>query len=192
MGVHPVTQGQWREVTGRPFRGFRRKALPVQRVSWDDCGDFCRRLGDETGRRFRLPTEAEWEFACRCGTTTPFYYGEILTVDDANYNGEETFGDGRRGVSPGEPTPVGSFPPNAFGLHDMAGNMWEWCSDLFGPYQGRESVDPRGADSGDQRVLRGGSWYGGRIQCRSAYRWSSFPGSGSGVCLGCRVVLCLD
>jgi formylglycine-generating enzyme required for sulfatase activity len=189
LGRHPVTQAQWQAVTGRSPRGFRRMALPVQRASWDECDDFCRQLGDETRRRFRLPTEAEWEFACRCGTTTAFYNGEALSVDDANYNGEETFGPGRRGVSRGMPTPVGNFPPNAFGLYDMAGNIWEWCFDLFGPYRVGESVDPLGADSGSERVLRGGSWYGGRVQCRSAYRSSGFPGS-SGACLGCRVVLC--
>jgi len=142
------------------------------------------------GRRiFRLPTEAEWECACRAGTSTPFHFGETVSTDQANYDGDYVYGSGRKGVDRAQTTPVGSFPPNAFGLYDMHGNVWEWCEDWFdaGYYSRSPRNNPRGPDSGEKKVLRGGSWVNDPWGLRSAFRLWDTPVNG-GVDLGCRVV----
>jgi len=130
MGKYPITQAQWIAVMGNNPSRYKGDNRPVEMVSWHDCVEFCKRLSDKTGKAYRLPSESEWEYACRAGTTTPFYFGETITPDLANYNGRYTYASGPKGVYRAETTDVGSFPPNAFGLYDMHGNVWEWCADL--------------------------------------------------------------
>ena len=130
MGEYPITQAQWAAVMGQQHTGrFSGDRRPVENVSWDAAQTFCRRLTNTTGRSDRLPSEAEWEYACRAGTTTAFSCGWTLTTELANYNGLFTFAAEPEGVYRHAPTAAGSFPPNAFGLHDMHGNLWEWCAD---------------------------------------------------------------
>jgi len=183
LGIHPVTQEQYEAVTGKNpsyfhpgyFQKEEDKAAsrrrPVENVSWDDAVEFCEKLSEKTGRAVRLPTEAEWEYAARAGTTTPFHTGETISPDQANYNGEFVYGSGKRGVFRKMTTPVGMFPANDWGLHDKHGNVWEWCSDWYGGYT-EDSVDDPGAVSGDSvyRVWRGGSWTDPPNRLRSAYR----------------------
>jgi len=135
-------------------------------VSWNDAVEFCRRLSEKTGRNARLPTEAEWEYACRAGTTTPYPFGDTLTDERAHFGGSARGGPEREGTKP-----VGSFPANAWGLHDMHGNVWEWCSDWHGAYPAEAVVDPQGASTGLSRAIRGGSWFNLPHLCRSASRW---------------------
>jgi formylglycine-generating enzyme required for sulfatase activity len=131
MGKYPITQAQWFAVMGNNPSHFKGDNRPVESVSWHDCVEFCKRLSDKTGKAYRLPSESEWEYACRAGTTTPFCFGETITTDLANYFGKSTYASGPKGVFRGETTDVGSFPPNAFGLYDMHGNVDEWCADLW-------------------------------------------------------------
>jgi formylglycine-generating enzyme required for sulfatase activity len=126
-------------------------------------------LSKKEGQAYRLPTEAEWEYACRAGTTTPFYFGETISTDQANYNGNFPYGKGK-GVDRGKTTPVGSFPANVWGLYDMHGNVWEWCSDWYGEYPTGEVVDPQGPLAGGERVMRGGSFLYQAAAVRSAVR----------------------
>ncbi|MFM6269661.1 MAG: formylglycine-generating enzyme family protein, partial [Dolichospermum sp.] len=139
MGKYPVTQAQWRTVAALEkvnidlapypsyFAYFEGDNRPVEQVSWHDAIEFCARLSNYTKKLYRLPSEAEWEYACRAGTTTPFHFGDRITTDLANYDGNYTYGDGLKGVHRKGTTDVGFFPPNLFGLHDMHGNVWEWC-----------------------------------------------------------------
>ncbi|GAB4325491.1 MAG: hypothetical protein OHK0047_10400 [Leptolyngbyaceae cyanobacterium] len=191
MGKYPVTQAQWQAVAALPqvnrklesdpsrFKGSDR---PVELVSWYDAVEFCDRLSQLTGRPYRLPSEAEWEYACRAGTTTPFHFGETITTDLANYCGEDrkeygwsgSYGRGPKGIYRQETTTVGSFGvANAFGLFDMHGNVWEWCLDHWHEnYKGAPtdgSAWVTGGDS-DRRLLRGGSWGNNPRLCRSACR----------------------
>ncbi len=129
MGKYPITQEQYQEVMGDNPSNFKGDDLPVEQVSWDDAKEFCRRLSEKTGREYRLPTEAEWEYACRAGTTTPFHFGETITDKLANYRASSNYADEASGKYRQTTIAVGSFPPNAFGLHDMHGNVWEWCED---------------------------------------------------------------
>jgi formylglycine-generating enzyme required for sulfatase activity len=173
LAKYPVTQEQWEAVMGwaPPYRckGARR---PADRISWEDAQAFCERLSQRTGRGYRLPSEAEWEYACRAGTTTPFYFGETITTNLANYVGEHVYRSEPKGVYRHETTEVGSFPPNAFGLYDMHGTVWEWCADAWhSNYVGAP------ADGGvweseiaSMRVLRGGCWHDPPGLCRSAAR----------------------
>jgi formylglycine-generating enzyme required for sulfatase activity len=150
--------------------------LPAENISWDDCREFCRHLGERAGQRFRLPREAEWEHACRAGTTTPFHFGEAVSTGQANYDGNYIYGKGKKGVYREKTTRPGSFPANAWGLFDMHGNVFEWTSSRLG---------------GIRRVMRGGSWFDGPLRCRSASRYAAEPGRrDDGV--GCRVVLCRE
>jgi formylglycine-generating enzyme required for sulfatase activity len=142
-------------------------------VSWQDAAAFCKKLSQQTGRTYRLPSEAEWEYACRAGTTTPFHFGATMTTDLANYSGNSTYGNGPKGVYREQTTDVGSFPPNAFGLHDMHGNVWEWCADHWhGNYDGAPTDGTAwlSSDESARRMLRGGSWDSGPRNCRSAHR----------------------
>jgi formylglycine-generating enzyme len=190
LGIHPVTQAQWQAVMGNNPSHFQGENLPVETVSWEDCQKFCKKLSQMDGKRYRLPTEAEWEYACRAGTTTPFHFGETIDTDQANYNGNYPHGKGKKGVYRQQTTPVDSFPPSGWGLFDMHGNVWEWCADWFDAeyYKRSPRQNPQGPEHGKRRVLRGGSWnYVGRL-CRAAFRDSYAPG-GRGNGLGFRVVL---
>ncbi|HWP49935.1 MAG TPA: SUMF1/EgtB/PvdO family nonheme iron enzyme [Candidatus Limnocylindrales bacterium] len=183
IGKFTVTQAQWQAIAALPpvnrsldpepsrFRGADR---PVEQVSWYDCQEFCARLSLKTGRAYRLPSEAEWEYTCRAGTMTPFHVGYTLTTDLANYNGQEPYGEGPLGEYRKETTPVGSFGiANAFGLYDMHGNVWEWCADPWHEnYQNAPSDKQIWESEGNNayRVLRGGSWNSYAWYCRSACR----------------------
>jgi len=144
-------------------------------VSWDDCQNFIQKLRDRDKNSYRLPSEAKWEFACRAGSKTPFYFGETISTDQANYNGDRTYGKGKKGVHRGKPMPVGSFPANAWGLHDMHGNLFQWCQDWYGEYPHIDVVDPQGPNDGKERVLRGGASNVNPETCRSANRFSWGP-----------------
>jgi formylglycine-generating enzyme required for sulfatase activity len=181
----------------------------VEQVNWYDAVEFCARLSKLTGKEYRLPSEAEWEYACRAGTTTPFHFGETITGELANYNAGYTYADEPKGEYREETTPVGQFPPNAFGLYDMHGNVWEWCLDPWhDSYQGKTRTDSEVWDeeqSAEQylldennviqllsnkrtRVLRGGSWPFNPRVCRSAFRNWYDPDDRLNFSFGFRVV----
>jgi formylglycine-generating enzyme required for sulfatase activity len=191
LGIHEVTQGQWKAVMGNNPSGFQGDDLPVEQVSWEDCQEFCAKLARQDGKRYRLPTEAEWEYACRAGSTTPFFFGATIGTYQANYDGTYTYGNGKKGVYREQTTPVGSFPSNTWGLFDMHGNVWEWCADGYGDYPAEDVTDPQGGDTQAACVIRGGSWNSNPCRCRSALRHWKPPGTRSET-TGCRVVLCLD
>jgi formylglycine-generating enzyme required for sulfatase activity len=176
MSVHPVTQAHWRAVRGDNPSNYPGDDRPVERTQWYECQEFCQKLGRTDGRPYRLPTEAEWEYACRAGTTTPFAFGETLSAGQASCNSKRLSGKGKKRVFSGKTTPVGSFPANAWGLHDMHGNVWEWCADWYGPYPNESLTDPQGARKGEKRVIRGGSYGNLPEHCRSAYRGDYAPG----------------
>ena len=173
MGKFLITQGQWNAILGKlPPCRFKGAHLPVERVSWESAHKFCQRLAKKTGRQYRLPSETQWEYACRSGTTTPFSFGETITIEVANFNGEHTFREEPRGFYFHSTNAGGKFPPNAFGLYDMHGNLWEWCADNWiedytdaprdsSSYQNKET---------QYRVARGGSWHEPPALCRSAAR----------------------
>jgi formylglycine-generating enzyme required for sulfatase activity len=162
LGIHPVTQAVWQAVMGNNPSKFQGDALPVEPVSWDDCQEFLRKVCEKEGPGYQLPTEAQWEYACRAGTTTAYYFGDTISKEQVNY-----------GNSP--PSVVGSLPPNAWGLYDMHGNVWEWCADWYDEYPKGEVVDPQGPKSGTSRVFRGGSFYYQASVARSAYRIGMGP-----------------
>lgn len=192
MASFTVTQEQWEAVMGNnPSRFKGEKNLPVETVSWDDCQTFCKKLQVKDKKPYRLPTEAEWEYACRAGTTTPFHFGETISTDQANYDGNVAFGNGKKGVYRKKTMPVGSFPPNAWGLHDMHGNVWQWCQDWHGDYPQKEVVDPQGPNKGKNRVMRGGSWGDSPHSSSSAWRFSYEPADSLHV-FGCRICFSLD
>lgn len=173
MGVYLVTQEQWQEVMGNNPSQFKgEKNLPVDTVSWNDCQAFIKKLQEKSPDKkpYRLPTEAEWEYACRAGTTTPFHCGDTISTDQANYDGNFAYGAGKKGICRRKTTPVDTFPANAWGLHDMHGNLWQWCQDLHGEYPKADVTDPQGPAKSDTRVIRGGTWYFGPSLCRSARR----------------------
>jgi len=171
----PVTQDQWERVMGGNPSWFRGGDLPVEQVSWHDARLFCERLGDLVRLPCRLPTEAEWEFACRAGTGTAFHFGDKCDGSQANCRGDLPFGSGEPGPNRKSTTPYGTFEPNPWGLFDMHGNVSEWCADWYGPYDEIWLTDPRGPATGKHRVLRGGSWHQDPARCRSAYRNANFP-----------------
>ncbi|MBF0102548.1 MAG: formylglycine-generating enzyme family protein [Desulfobacterales bacterium] len=131
MGKYPVTQKQWQAVMGNNPSCFKGDKLPVENVSWIDAMQFCKKLSEKTGKKYRLPTEAEWEYACRSTTTTPFHFGETITPEIANYNGSYPYGNSVSGNYREKTVDVGTFPPNPFGLYDMHGNVCEWCLDIY-------------------------------------------------------------
>jgi len=201
MGKYPVTPKQWRQVASFPKLGRdldpdpskERSNLPVEKVSWYDAIEWCARLSKKIGKLYRLPSEAEWEYGARAGTTTPFHIGETLSTDLANYNGNLTYGSGTKGVYRQKTTPVGHFKhANAFGLYDIHGNVWEWCADPWhdnyngAPTEGRvwdgKDVYDNYVDNlvnlinaKERRVLRGGSWNYVPVGCRCASRIGSDP-----------------
>ena len=196
MGMYPVTQAQWRAIARLEpvnrllspdpshFKGDR---FPVESVTWDEAMECCERLTRHTGRDYRLPSEAEWEYACRAGTATPFYFGETITTELANYRGTDdqrlgwsgAYGQGPRGLYREETTPVDHFDvANAFGLCDMHGNVFEWCLDHV--HESYDGAPEEGSawwtdDERAPRIIRGGSWYYFPRACRSAYRYSHPP-----------------
>ncbi|MCX7045007.1 MAG: SUMF1/EgtB/PvdO family nonheme iron enzyme [Candidatus Sumerlaeota bacterium] len=145
---------------------------PTVNVCWHDAIAFCKWLSRKSNHKYRLPTEAEWEYACRAGTRTPFYFGETISTDQANYDGNYIYKDGEEGVFRERTTPVGSFPANAWGVHDMHGNVWEWCMDWYEEdyYAQSPRKNPTGPASGECRSIRGGSWFTHPDGCRSACR----------------------
>jgi formylglycine-generating enzyme required for sulfatase activity len=185
LGVHEVTQAQWTAVMGSNPAVFRRgpdaPRRPVESVSWEDCQRFIARLNARGVGRFRLPTEAEWEYAARAGSTTRFPWGddpkEYITHAHAWANSR----------SYAITHPVGAKPPNAWGLHDLHGNVWEWCSDWYGPYVEGPQRDPAGPVAGRERVFRGGSWYDFPVSLRSANRHRHVP-EGRYTAVGLRLV----
>ena len=206
MGRFPITQSQWKVVAGlekveRELNSdpsnFKGPDRPVESVSWHDAIEFCRRLSKHTRRNYTLPSEAQWEYACRAGSTTPFHFGETLTTELANYDGNYTYGQDPKGTYREQTTDVGSFPANAWGLQDMHGNVWEWCLDRWhpslanGPTNGSAWQEPApelAKEDQDMRLLRGGSWHDHPASCRSASRDSLLPDdrfSGIGFRVGC-------
>ena len=192
MGKYVVTQEQYQQIMGNNPSSFKGAKRPVEQVSWNNAVEFCQKLSEKTGREYRLPSEAEWEYACRAGTTTPFHFGETITTDLANYDGESTYGDGVEGVYRRETTEVGSFGvANNFGLYDMHGNVWEWCQDSWhsnykgAPTDGSAWLDNK--ESSNRKLLRGGSWFSNPRLCRSAYRLYSNRDNHDGI-IGFRVV----
>jgi len=189
MGKYVVTQAQYQQIMGNNPSGFSGAERPVEKVSWNDAVDFCEKLRQKTGREYRLPSEAEWEYACRAGTTTPFHFGETITTELANYNGTSIYASEPKGKHLQRTTDVGIFPPNAFGLYDMHGNVWEWCQDDWHNNYIDAPKDGSGwtSRSGNTKLLRGGSWLYDPGGCRSAFRVSSGLDSyGNGI--GFRVV----
>ena len=194
MATNEVTQGHYEAVTN-PKPDEKTKKLsdeypdefkgtnhPVLDVPWGHAEKFCKTLSGEAaekGREYSLPTEAQWEYVCRAGTETPFSFGETISTDQVNYHGDYTYGDGRKGKYREKPLPVGSLPPNAWGLYDMHGNVSEWCADRYGDYGPAGESDPKGPEEGNQRVLRGGSWRSYPGACRSAFRLRNDRGTGS-------------
>lgn len=179
----PVTVDQWQAVMGRSF--LARKGgtgeMPVVRVSWRDCDRFIRKLNRMTGQQYALPSEAQWEYAARAGTTTAFFWGDEIDCSRAMFANNPLKHDAcvpvhrGAGLESGRPAPVKHYPPNAWGLYDMHGNVWEWCSDWFHPYDPVPVVDPHQTDSGRYRVRRGGSWFSPGHSCRSANRAYGHP-----------------
>ena len=212
MGLYEVTQGEYEKVMGTnpsyfshagdgagSVAGIDTNKFPVESVSWTDALEFCRKLSklpeeQKAGRQYRLPTEAEWEYACRAGTTTPFHFGSVNNGREANIDGSYPFGTTTKGPYLKRPTTVGSYAPNAFGLHDMHGNVWEWCQDYFDEkyYAKHVETDPKGPSSGNQFVvMRGGAWHSTGSYVRSAVR-SRFSLSFEDNFIGFRVVCAIS
>jgi formylglycine-generating enzyme required for sulfatase activity len=199
LGVNEVTQEEYRRVTGTNPSAFSRAGkngdkvpgmdtsrFPVETVSWGDAVEFCRQLSampneKSSGRVYHLPTEAEWQYACRAGTTTPFHFGNQLNGREANCDGEYPYGTETKGAYLERTTTVGSYQPNAYGLYDMHGNVWEWCQDWHSDdyYNHSPREDPAGPPTGSLRVGRGGSWDCPAGGCRSAYRGRRPPANGN-------------
>jgi formylglycine-generating enzyme required for sulfatase activity/predicted Ser/Thr protein kinase len=183
LGKYPVTQEQWRALMSRTPSVFSGEKLPVEGLFWNDCQEYIEALNKVTGGGMRLPTDAEWEYACRAGSTTPFCFGDKITTRLANYDGNFTYGDGEKGGFLERTTEVGAYPPNPWGLYDMHGNISEWCQDYFNEryYWMSPPKDPTGPSSGNTWVLRGGNWRSHPKYCRSAYRTGIAPGRKHGL-----------
>lgn len=179
IGKYPVTQKQWQAVMGNNPSGFSGENNPVESVSWNDVHEYLRRLNEITGKQYRLPTEAEWEYAARGGGKSKCYKysgsDDVKSVAWYKENSDEST------------HPVGEKQPNELGIYDMSGNVWEWCYDWFGAYHASEQSDPTGPQSGSYRIYRGGSCYAGATVCRVSYRYGNIPNNS--LCnLGFRVV----
>ncbi|MDY7047462.1 MAG: SUMF1/EgtB/PvdO family nonheme iron enzyme [Microcystis panniformis WG22] len=200
IGKYPITQAQWRAIAAtakididletNPSK-FKGDELPVENANWYQATEFCKRLSRKTKQEYRLPSEAEWEYACRAGTTTLFYFGETIKGELANYDASKTYTDEPKGEYRQQTTPVGQFPPNAFGLYDMHGNVWEWCADTW--HDNYDSAPTDGSawiENGDDNrsLLRGGSWYVNPAYCRSAFRIYYYRRDGIHDIFGFRVV----
>jgi formylglycine-generating enzyme required for sulfatase activity len=192
MGQTPISQAQWRQVMGTnpsEFQGDRtdRDQRPVERVSWEESMAFCAMLRERTGRHYSLPSEAQWEYACRAGTTTPFHCGATLISELANFDASSTYGAAPKGVVRRETSQQDQFPANRWGLLDLHGNVWEWCLDEWhssydgAPKDGRAWLERQGSSRREPdgrrgaRLLRGGSWYLNPRGCRSADRYNYRP-----------------
>lgn len=193
MGKFEVTQLQYRVIMNENNSKFGGDKLPVENVNWYEACRFLKKLSDKTGLKFRLPTEAEWEYACRAGTTSAFNTGTTLDSDFANYDARKPYADGIVGAYLDRTTDVGSYPPNAFGLYDMHGNVWEWCSDIYDKnyYKVTASIDPKGPQEGKAKVIRGGAWYENAYKCRSADRNHRWPKDNQPI-IGFRVVFDIE
>ena len=167
IGKTEVTQALWQAVMGSNPSYFEGDDLPVEQVSWDDCQEFIRKLNSLTGQNFRLPTEAEWEFACRGGNNSRGY-----KYSGSNYIDNVAWYDGNSGD---KTHPVATKSPNELGIYDMSGNVWEWCADWYGDYSSGRQTNPKGPYGGSGRVNRGGSWYNFARNCRSSLRYYYFP-----------------
>jgi formylglycine-generating enzyme required for sulfatase activity len=205
MGKYEVTQKEYQALMGTNPSRFKGDNLPVEQVSWYDAVNYCNARSRNEGltpaytvsgtnvtwnhsaNGYRLPTEAEWEYACRAGTTTPFSTGSNITTNQANYAGDYPYNGNAAGTYRGTTTEVGSFAANSWGLHDMHGNVWEWCWDWYGDYASGNQTDPMGASSGSDRVFRGGSWSHNGQYLRSAYRYHNTPSS-RGIGIGFRLL----
>jgi sulfatase modifying factor 1 len=185
LGKYEVTQEQWGKVMGTTPSRLKGPSLPVESVSWNDAMKLCEKLTQmekvagrlPEGWVYSLPTEAQWEYACRAGTTTAYFFGDSITPKQAN-NGNI-----------GKTTPVGTYPANAWGFHDMHGNVWEWCSDWYGDYPSGSAIDPVGPSDGSKRVSRGGSWFHNGRFMRSANRGRLTPVTRFNLDLGFRLSL---
>ncbi|MEO1561448.1 MAG: formylglycine-generating enzyme family protein, partial [Cyanobacteria bacterium J06632_19] len=193
MSQYPITQAQWKAVANLPQVSkqlklepsyFKGDNLPVEQISWYDAVEFCARLSNHTQKEYRLPSEAEWEYACRAGSTTPFHFGETITSDLANYNALEIYATEKQGKNRRHTTDVGHFAvANAFGLYDMHGNVWEWCIDDWHNDYNDAPIDStawlhrfENDEKYSRKILRGGSWFDVPEECRSACRSTYFPG----------------
>ncbi|HTI52079.1 MAG TPA: formylglycine-generating enzyme family protein [Planctomycetaceae bacterium] len=208
LDSHEVTQEEYQKVMGinpsyfsstgagaGKVQGLDTWQFPVEQVAWTDAVAFCEKLSalpeeQKAGRVYRLPTEAEWQYACRAGTTTPFHYGAALGSRDANINGNFPYGGAPRGVFLGRTAKVGSYSPNAFGLFDMHGNVAEMTADWYARFYYKDSPadDPRGPENGGDRVVLGGGWGTDAARCRAAFRRSNAT-SGKAAYFGFRVAL---
>lgn len=181
IGIHPITQAQWKAVMGENPSCFKGSDRPVENVSWDDAKEFCRKLTARVAGRvtIRLPLEAEWEYACRAGTTTEFHFGNLINTSRANYDASHSWNGSPEGECRNQTTEVGSFGANRWGLFDMHGNVWEWCEDWLGEYITREQTDPIRLSPGTDacRIMRGGSWRFTPDFCRAASRDGRSPDS---------------
>jgi formylglycine-generating enzyme required for sulfatase activity len=211
MAKYPVTQAEYAEIMGTNPSNFKGARLPVEQVDWFDAIEYCNKKSKRDGlspvyvinksenrwtvkqeqgaNGYRLPTEAQWEYACRAGTVTPFSTGANINTNQANYSGENPYDSNVQGENRRKTTPVGSFPPNPWGLYDMHRNVFEWCWDWYGIYKSEDQTNPDGPVSGIKRVYRGGSWMSGLPHLRSAYRYSAPPSGGGDSNIGFRLAL---
>jgi len=189
IGTHLIDQTAWLELMHENPSSVRDDPrLPVDSTNWVECVEFCRRLSERDQRSYRLPSEAEWEYACRAGTTTPFHFGRRIGPTQVNYDGNYSYLRSPKGEYRCRQNRCGELPANPWGIYDMHGNLWEWVSDNFANFQGTEATDPRGPRRGNLRVLRGGCWDAIPGYCRSAIRNDEPPTSRSRY-YGCRIAL---
>ena len=188
MGKYSVTQKEYEEIMGTNPSSFKGQNLPIEKVSWFDAVEYCNKRSlnegltpaytisgrnvtwNRSANGYRLPTEAEWEYACRAGTTTSFFTGNNITTNQANYRGDLPYNNNDEGIYRRSTTEVGSFSPNNWGLYDMHGNVFEWCWDFFGDYLSTSQTNPTGPTTGLNRVIRGGSFTSNGKYIRSAFR----------------------